>query len=239
MIKSKRILVILTLIIASCQSVHYIYKSGFAVTEAELRAHPHVGLAIYGENILCIHNQLRKDVSEFSETPLSITYVTNETALTPDRESITNVEALKEKHPRMRYVIAVWQYDPVIEYEKRWVEETKSYEDEDGNWHTEIEDEYWEYETTLSIHCEFILYDLNYKMLVAKSIDEFSQTETREVRKESFSFDGTANIVASVFKLLSTSDESLSEEDRYPDIRSLDAGKLDDYCYHFLEGLSE
>lgn len=96
------------------------------------------------------------------------------------------------------------------------------------------------YSTTLSITCEILLYHMGGPVLIAKSIDTFSQKKERK-EADVFSSHTLFGFIEDVFDAFETApgphDQSDAQLSHYPTINHLDAYKVKKYFYTFMRDL--
>jgi hypothetical protein len=189
------------------------------------------GIAIFGKAAPGLYQTITSQANSYAERNLAFVDITSGVTLNHDRTIIESVQELNDRYPDLQYVLIVWQHPPDIS--KNYSTFTEGGNFSEPNFLTQITAvrDVTYYTTTFSLKCETLLFDLRQNTLMAKAIDTFSKTETRE--DEHFFKNKTfLGKVEDVF-------DSGPNDSRYPDIRFLDAADFWSYFKQFLKNIGK
>ena len=226
----KRCFLILFIFLSACGAprIHYLYKSDVAFSAAHLRDGSPVGIAVFGDAIPGLYDVIAGDVDLYAGKALNYRDISRDLALSPDRGPVINVERLKEKYPRMAYVMIVWQDEPAVMHHHSKVSEEK---EEPYYPYKKKEEEYELYTTYFVVKSEVMLFDVNNESLLAKSLYKFYQVAAYK-EKDVF---GSHTFFGTVEDILDAGQPGAEESKNFPVIEKVDAANAKGYFFRFLK----
>lgn len=203
-------------------------QAGPVLTRADLARHPLIGIAFISANPDLIP-YVKQVVGRFAVSPLVYYDVSLDASFNDDGPEIS-VQKLSAQYPDMRYVIVINEVPINTEQicEKHTGGMPGSFFPRcDANREKKITDEY---KTVYEAKLDVLLLDLNKKLLLAMSSDNFSKKESH--------FDTTCQpknekIVNILIKTLLVGGRCSGK--KYPQVTHLDGKKVGYYVYNFLD----
>lgn len=241
-IKMKRLLLyIIPLIVLGCGiNVNYVYKNEIIPSYILKKQSSTFGVAIVGDTISDLFNIVKSDVLKFYDKPLKTIYVQNEYISVKDG-NIDIAELKKKSLPDMEFLFAIIQNEPEISRDH--YKETRTENDFKGLYVKKIENkdvDYEIYKTVLALKCDIFLYDMDSGTLIASSTENFIQAETYE-HADLFPNYTLFGVFEDVLDFIESTPKSPSDPNfnKYPNIEHIEAEKLNNYFYAFLEKLTK
>jgi hypothetical protein len=224
--------VIILLTYSCAAKVSFVYKKTIPELKDNLSKNPLICIAIISKDITDIRESLKKDIDRFSGQTVYLKEITNETKMSKDRNTISNISEIQLKYPEVQYVIIFYQDKPEIAHSFQTRNETEQYTDKDGVLKTrETGYDIFVYETIFSAVCDTILFDLRNNRLMAKATDQFSEVDSNEYT-ELFPDHTLFGLLSDMFV------NPKNNKGRYPSINSISAFSMHKYFYSFLEYVS-
>ena len=231
----RTLILLLSICLPACGTVHYVLKSGDPFSSKDLREHPELGIAVVHNQITGLYHRILCEATEFAEHPLECRDIGKEAGLTDDRMMIWNIHTLAGRYPEMRYALVVWVGESEVTRDYEKVTRSESHYNEDTEETEWVDVEYDSYETRISLPCEVLLFDLSAVKLLAKSRETFSESEV-VMRKDTGSDHSWApGTLETILDILDLVGDSAPDSDNFPVLYEIDPGVMKNYFYHFLD----
>jgi hypothetical protein len=224
------LLMILFLVLGCGIKVNYIVKNTATPSVVNKIKTSKIGVIIIGDAISGLYDVIKTEVSRYQGNQADIQEIEINDGQLAKLKSEEFCK-INWNNYEISFLIVLYQYKPKIEkYFSRISEGDERIDNHKGYYIAKKDGRV--YSTTISVKCNIFFYDIENQSLIAKSVEEFSHTEEKYFW-DTFSDHTLFGFVEDFFK------SAGPDENKYPDLKHLDAITTKNYFFSFLKGIEK